>query len=146
MGLKLGQSFIVHSFCLCSIFVHAHTVGWGYLELKDCGGTGVFDPPLGTLPGYMRWPPQVPYLLLLGISAIVTPIYSLGSPLLPSLWYNLEICPLPATNFNSFYHFSSLCNCSPHSLTHPVPSTHMLLISILFLLLSKIEASSFDSR
>ena len=69
---------------------------------KFSGWVGVLIPLLGVLPGYRRWPNQVPYPLQLGFSSRVIPRDFLGLLLSPRslsleniLLAANNICPLP---------------------------------------------------
>jgi hypothetical protein len=76
MGLKLGQSLVVSSLSLCSVFIPELLVG-----KTDLGGRCLWVDyfpflPLEVLPSYRRWPLHTLYSPLVGISAMVTTIDS----------------------------------------------------------------------
>jgi hypothetical protein len=60
MGLKLGHLLVVHSFSLCSIFVPIFLLDRTNFGSKVLWVGWCPYPPLGVLPGYRRWPLQVP--------------------------------------------------------------------------------------
>ena len=60
IGLKLGRVVVGHSFSLCTIFVFTVFLDRTNLGQKFHGYVGVLMVPLGVMPGYRRWLPQVP--------------------------------------------------------------------------------------
>jgi hypothetical protein len=80
MDLKLNQSLVGHSSSLCSISVPALLVGRTKFGLKFCEWVEDLISLLGVLPGYRRWPFQVPYSPLLGVSGRATLNDSLEPP------------------------------------------------------------------
>ena len=68
MGIKLQQSFVVHSYHFCSMLIQVNLVGWTKLDLRFCGQIVVHFPPMEVPLDYRRSPLQSPYLQLPGVS------------------------------------------------------------------------------
>jgi hypothetical protein len=64
MGIKLEQSFVVHSFHFCSILIQVNLVGWTKFYSSYC----VHFPPMEVALGYRRSSLQSPHLQLPGVS------------------------------------------------------------------------------
>ena len=76
MGIKLEQSFVVHSFHFYSILIQVNLVGWTKFDSRYC----VHFPPMEVPLGYRRSPLQFPYLQMPGGSTRMNHINTRSFP------------------------------------------------------------------
>ena len=140
MGIKLEQSFVVHSYHFCSILIQVNLVGWTKFDSRYC----VHFPPMEVPLGYRRSPLQSPYLQLPGVSTRMNHINTRSFPhprsqAIPRdalYWFPFSdsafSCTLTPTTLDHFPH-SSL-----HPLSYLVHSIYPSIMHIFFLHLSEI--------